>query len=73
MIQNKMDSLAKNDIQACLTRNLCECILYFYGQICSITENAPRFLKNTFHIPEKHHLGLASLLKYGKKAILIKA
>ena len=24
------------DIEALLTRNLCECILYFYDEICSI-------------------------------------
>ena len=49
------------DIEACLTRNLCECILYFYGELCGIPENVPRFLKNAFHIPEERHLGLASL------------
>ena len=34
----------------------------FYGEICGIPENVPRFLKNAFHIPEESHLGLASLL-----------
>ena len=33
------------DIEGCLTRNLCECILYLYGEICGIPENVPRFLK----------------------------
>ena len=33
----------------------------FYGEICSIPKNVTRFLKNAFHIPEEHHLGLASL------------
>ena len=51
------------DIEARLTRNLCESILYFYGEICGILENVPRFLKNAFHIPEERHLGLASLQK----------
>ena len=44
-----------------LQGNFCECIVSFYGEICGIPENVPRFLKNTFHIPEEHHLGLASL------------
>ena len=35
--------------------------LYFYGEICGISENFPRFLKNAFHFPEEGHLGLASL------------
>ena len=38
--------LVLGDIEGRLTRNLCECILYFYGEICSIPENVPRFLKN---------------------------
>ena len=29
--------------------------LYFYGEICSIPENVPRFLKYAFHIPEERH------------------
>ena len=33
-----------------LKRNLYECILYFYGEICGLPENVPRFLKNAFHI-----------------------
>ena len=37
------------------------------GEICNIPENAPRFLKNVFHIPEGRHLGLASLLVYGSQ------
>ena len=49
------------DIEACLTRNLCEFILYFYGEICAVPENVARFLKNAFHIPEERHSGLASL------------
>ena len=49
------------DIEARLTRNLCECILYFDGKICGIQENVPRSLKNAFLIPEERHLGLASL------------
>ena len=49
------------DIEARLTKNLCECILYFYGEICGIPENVPIFLKNAFHIPEEHQLELASL------------
>ena len=50
------------DIEACLTRNLCECILYFHGEICGIPENVPRFLKNAFHIPEERHFeGLLSV------------
>ena len=44
--------------EARLTRNFCECILYFFGEICGILENVPRFLKNAFHIPEERHLGL---------------
>ena len=52
------------DIGARLTRNLCECILFFYGEICGIAENVPRFLKNAFHIPEERYLGLASLYLY---------
>ena len=50
-----------DDIEARVTRNLRKCILYFYGEIWGIPENVPRFLKNAFHIPEKLHLGLASL------------
>ena len=46
------------DIEACPTRNLSECILYFYGEICCILENVPRFMKNAFHIPEESHLRL---------------
>ena len=38
-----------DDVEA-LTRNLSECIFYFYGEICSIPENVTRFLKNAFHI-----------------------
>ena len=34
----------------------------FYGEICGIPENIPRFLKNANHIPEESHLGLASLI-----------
>ena len=49
------------DNRACLTRNLCELILYFYGVICGIPENVARFLENAFHIPEECRLGLASL------------
>ena len=49
------------DIEAGLARNLCECILYFYGEICGIRENVLRFLKNTCHIPDERYLGLASL------------
>ena len=49
------------DIEASLTRTLCECILYFYGEIWGILENVPRFLKHAFHIPEERHLGMASL------------
>ena len=45
-----------------LKRNMCECILYFYSEICGIPENVPRFMKNAFHIPEDRHLGLASLI-----------
>ena len=52
------------DIEAHLTRNLCECIVYFYGEICGILENVPRFPKNAFHILEERHLGLASLYLY---------
>ena len=48
-------------IEARLTRNLFECILYFYGEICDIWKDVPGFLKNAFHIAEEHHLGLASL------------
>ena len=33
------------DIEARLTRNLCECILYIYGEICGILKNVPIFLK----------------------------
>ena len=50
-----------SDIEARLTRNLCECILYLYGEINGIPENVPRFLKNAFHIPEECHFGLAFL------------
>ena len=57
------------DIQTRPTRNLCECILYFYGEICGIPENVPRFLKNAFHIPEERHLGLASLLVLSAKVL----
>ena len=46
---------------AILKLDLCECILYFCGEICGIQENVPRFLKNAFHIPEERHLGLTSL------------
>ena len=46
---------------AILKLDLCECILYFYGETCGIQENVPRFLKNAFHIPEERHLGLTSL------------
>ena len=49
------------NIEPRLTRNLFECILYFYDEICGIRESIPRFLKNAFHIPEECHLGLASL------------
>ena len=38
------------DIEARLIRNLCKCILYFYGEIYGITDNVPRFLKNAFHL-----------------------
>ena len=58
------------NIEARLTRNFSECILYFYGKIWGILENVPRFLKNAFHIPEEHHLGFklgisATLFAYG--------
>ena len=36
------------NIETHLTRNLCECILYFNGEICRIQENVPRFLKMPF-------------------------
>ena len=49
------------DIEAHLTRNLCEFIFYFYDEICGIPENVPRFLKNAIPIPEERHYGLASL------------
>ena len=49
------------NIKARLTRNFCECNLYFYDKICGIPENVPRFLKNALHIPEECNLGLASL------------
>ena len=59
--QREEEGTVLDDIEARLTRNLCECILYFYCEICGIPENVPRFLKNAFHIPEERHLGLASL------------
>ena len=37
-------------------------IMYFYGEICGIRVNVPRFLKNAFHIPEECYLGTASLV-----------
>ena len=50
------------DIEARHTRNLYECILYFYDKIFGIPENDPRFLKSAFSIPEERNLGLASLI-----------
>ena len=50
------------NIEVCVTRNLCECLLFFYGEICGILENVPRFLKNAINIPEERHLGLTSLV-----------
>ena len=44
-----------------ILKHMCECILYFYDEICGIPENVPRFLKNALHILEERQLGLASL------------
>ena len=49
-------------VQGDIETLLCECILCnIYGEVCSIPENIPRFLKSVVHIPEERHLGLASL------------
>ena len=37
----------------------------FYGKICGIAENFPKFLKSVVHIPEERHLGLSSLCIIG--------
>ena len=39
------------DIEAGLTRNLFEYILYFYGEIWGIPENVPRFLNKRAKLP----------------------
>ena len=53
--ENQGTVLGNNEAR--LTRNVCECIFYFYGEICGILENVPRFLKNAFHIREERYLG----------------
>ena len=50
------------NIEACLTRNLCECIFYFYGEICGILEIVPIFLMNAFHIPESLNTSIVKSL-----------